>query len=201
MANAAPTYRRLSGTGYKYIVPPWVLVILFFVMGVFVLLFRGRRTQLWLGPEHLLLVESEGYREHYKRFDYRDIQAFSIRKTPQGKATNALLGAIAAILLAAAVAVGDPVGRGVLGSFGAFFGLLLLFNAACGPTCHCQLRTAVQAVDLPPFTRVRPARKALAKIRVLIEEAQGHVTPGPGAGLGGAGTDPTNQPIGPAATS
>ena len=45
MANAAPPYRRLSGTGYHYLVPPWALVLLFFVMGIFVLLFRGRRTQ------------------------------------------------------------------------------------------------------------------------------------------------------------
>ena len=90
MANAAPPYRRLSGTGYHYLVPPWALVLLFFVMGIFVLLFRGRRTQLWLGPEHLLLVETDGYREYYKRFNYRDIQAFIIRKTPQGKAVNVL---------------------------------------------------------------------------------------------------------------
>jgi hypothetical protein len=201
MATTKPTYRRLSGTGYKYIVPPWVLVMLFFVMGIFVLLFRGRRTQLWLGPEHLLLVESEGYREFYKRFDYRDIQAFIIRKTPEGKVTNALLGAIVAILISAAVAVGDPVGRGVLAGFGAFFGLVLLFNAIGGPTCHCQLRTAVQAVDLPPFTRVRSAQKALAKIRERIELAQGRVAPGPGSGLPGGGIDPAPQRIGPASTS
>src|SRR6266576_402203 len=114
MANTASTYKRLPGTGYHYRIPPWVMVLLFFVVGIFVLLFRGRRTQLWIGGEHLLVVESDGYTEFYKRFDYRDIQAFIIRKTAQGRIVNALLGALTLVLFALALAVDDSVGRGFL---------------------------------------------------------------------------------------
>ncbi len=200
MANAAPPYRRLSGTGYHYLVPPWALVLLFFVMGIFVLLFRGRRTQLWLGPEHLLLVETDGYREYYKRFNYRDIQAFIIRKTPQGKVVNGLLATISALLIFFAVVVGDPVGAGVLGGIGACFGLLLLINALHGPTCHCRIHTAVQGVDLPSLTRVRIARNVLGKIRPQIEQAQGRVGSEPLGGPAAGRTDPGKETPGPTAS-
>ena len=200
MANTAPPYRRLSGTGYHYLVPPWALVLLFFVMGIFVLLFRGRRTQLWLGPEHLLLVETDGYREYYKRFNYRDIQAFIIRKTPQGKAVNVLLATIAALLIFFAIVVADPVVGGVLGGIGAFCGLLLLINALRGPTCHCRLHTAVQGVDLPSLTRVRLARNVLGKIRPPIEQVQGRAGFEPLVGPTAARPDPVRETPGPTAS-
>src|SRR6266545_1509925 len=154
MANTASIYKRLPGTGYHYRIPPWAMVLLFFVMGIFVLLFRGRRTQLWTGREHLLMVESDGYTEYYKRFDYRDIQAFIIRKTVQGRIVNALLAAFSLILFALALAVDDPVGRGFLLGLAGFFALLLLINFLMGPTCQCHLRTAVQSVEMVSLTRL-----------------------------------------------
>lgn len=180
MAKATPPYKRLPGTGYHYRIPPWVMVPLFFVMGIFVLLFRGRRTQLWVGAEHLLIVESDGYTEYYKRFDYRDIQAFLIRKTAEGAIATALLGGIALFLFSLVVlAVDDAFARGFLFTLAGFFALLLLNNVLRGPTCRCQLRTAVQTVEMVSLTRVRTARKVLTVIRPQIERTQGPASPVP----------------------
>jgi TctA family transporter len=197
MADQAPSYRRLPGTGYQYLVPPWALAMLFFVLGIFVLLFRGRRTQLWLGSEHLLLVETEGYREHYKRFNYRDIQALVVRKTPQALTTNVALGTILAILGAIALAVDDSVGRGFLLTLAGFFGLVLLISALRGPSCHCRLRTAVQSIDLVSLKQLRTARKVLAQIRPLIERAQGGASPQTPAAPAGHPTSSVEEAAGP----
>jgi hypothetical protein len=168
-------YHRLPGTGYRYILPGWALVLLFFVIGIFVLLFRGRRTQLWLGDDHLLMVELEGYREHYRRFSYRDIQALVIRKTPDGKAVNGVLGALVLLLLGLSLLVNDPVGRIIFWTIAGLFGLVLLVNFLRGPSCKCDLRTAVQVVDLPSISRLRTARKVLQRLKPLIVAAQGRV--------------------------
>ena len=38
-------------------------------------------SRLFVGPDHLLLVWSTGYSEHYRRFFFRDIQAFLVART------------------------------------------------------------------------------------------------------------------------
>src|SRR5438309_8266722 len=129
MASSPKLYRRLPGTGYRYAVPGWVLVLLFFVIGIFVLLFRGRRVQLWQGEEHLLLVEWDGYREYYKRFDYRDIQAFIVRKTNETLILNAILGAIVCVLAALAIGSSQIGLRVFLLVLAGVFGIVLVVNA------------------------------------------------------------------------
>src|SRR5438477_12551721 len=42
-------------------------------------------SSLWLGKDHLLCIDSNGYTENYKRFYFRDIQALLIRKTERRK--------------------------------------------------------------------------------------------------------------------
>jgi hypothetical protein len=158
-------------------IPGWAMLLLFFVIGIFVLLFRGRRIQLWQGEDHLLLVEYDGAREYYKRFAYGDIQAIIIRKTNEALATNIALMAIAGFFVAVAISVSDTAGRIILLVMGGFFGLLLLFNALPGASCRCWIRTAVQTDDLPSLSRLRRARKVLERIRPLIVEAQGQLAP------------------------
>jgi hypothetical protein len=173
MAATETFYRRLPGTGYRRIVPGWVLVPLFFVIGIFVLLLRGNRVQLWQGGEHLLFVEWSGYKEKYKRFHYRDIQAFIFRKTIEGKIIN---GALAWVICVFVVLTFIAHTSGVKIAFliiAGSFGLLLLINWLAGPTCQCFLRTAVQIEELPSLTRVRLARKVIARLKPLIAAAQG----------------------------
>src|SRR5690349_12670297 len=174
-ANNKP-YRRLRGTGYRYAIPGWAMVLLFFVIGIFVLLFRGRRVQLWQGDENLLVVEWDGYREYYKRFDYRDVQAFVIRKTYEAAILNAILGSIVAIFAALAIGTSEIGLRIFLLGLGAIFGVILVANAVAGPACRCSIRTAVQTDELPSLNRLRRARKVLALLRPVIASAQGQLS-------------------------
>ena len=50
-------------------------------------------------------------------------------------------------------------------------------NLIKGPTCNCYLRTAVQIKELPSLSRLKRARKVLARLRPLITAAQGALTP------------------------
>src|SRR4051794_29707309 len=108
MASSAKSYRRLPGTGYQIL---------------------GRRIQLWEGAEHLLLVEWDGYREYYKRFDYRDIQALIIRKTNEFMIRNAIVGALFCIFGAFAIGSSELGTRIFLLIVAGILGLSLGANA------------------------------------------------------------------------
>jgi hypothetical protein len=177
MVETYRPYQRLPGTGYRQLVPGWAILLLFFVIGIFALLLRGRRVQLWQGEDHLLLVEWDGYREYYKRFGYHDIQGFVIRKTSEGTALNIIL-AVAFIFLIAMTGVATVVAaRVALLILAGIVAIILTANAASGPTCRCSLRTAVQTEDLPPLTRLRRARRVLERIRPSIIASQGQLAP------------------------
>ena len=140
------------------------------------------RTSLWLGPDHLLCVESNGYSETYKRFYFRDIQAMLIQKTKRYLWWNIIVGSIALICCIIVLLMvastdqwrsGDMAGAIVLGSIAALWVLVLLINVFLGPTCKTFLRTAVQIEQLPSLSRIRKTRRVLDKIRPLIVAAQG----------------------------
>src|ERR1043166_5112608 len=154
MASTPKLYRRLPGTGYQIL---------------------GRRIQLWEGAEHLLLVEWDGHREYYKRFDYRDIQAFIIRKTNAFMIRNVIFGALFCIFAALAIGATEFEGRIVWLSISAVVGIFLLANAVRGPSCRCSIRTAVQTNELLSLTRLRSTRKVLGRLRPLIAAAQGEL--------------------------
>jgi hypothetical protein len=159
MVETYRPYQRLPGTGYRQLVPGWAILLLFFVIGIFALLLRGRRVQLWQGEDHLLLVEWDGYREYYKRFGYHDIQGFVIFLIAMTGVATVVAARVALLILAGIVAI------------------ILTANAASGPTCRCSLRTAVQTEDLPPLTRLRRARRVLERIRPSIIASQGQLAP------------------------
>ena len=131
------------------------------------------RTSLWLGKDHLLFVESNGYSETYKRFYFRDIQALIVQRTQVFTAVNLVLTIFFVLALAPALVAQEIGMRIFLFSAAGFFGLPLLINILRGRTCRCFLRTAVQIEQLPPLSRVRRAQKVFARIRPLIAAAQG----------------------------
>ena len=141
---------------------------------------------LWLSNDHLLLVEARGYDESYRRFYFCDIQAvilmvvdrwwrgpllmagfglalgmFGILMWTQSAGFNSdftfFLKEIPTVLLAAVLLVWS------------------LGDLAGGPTCRVVLHTSVQTQDLYPIKRLRKARKALGRLRVLVEAAQGAI--------------------------
>jgi hypothetical protein len=156
MASTPKPYRRLPGTGYQVL---------------------GRRIQLWEGADHLLLVEWDGHREYYKRFDYRDIQALMIRKTNAFMIRNAIFGALFCIFGALAIGTTELEGRIFLLVISGIVGLILFANAIRGPSCRCSIRTAVQTNELLSLTRIRSTRKVLGRLRPRIAAAQGELRP------------------------
>lgn len=140
---------------------------------------RARRlmgsTTLWMGRDHLLLVEGRGYTETYRRFYYRDIQFVLTRRSNRA----VVLSLVFAVLLAGVATAAWLTGREFLMFWaipGGCFLLLLLINLAKGPTCLCDLRTGVQTARLDSLHRLRKARKAIGRLRRSIDEAQGSLS-------------------------
>jgi hypothetical protein len=136
------------------------------------------RGSLWLGPDHLLCVETNGYRENYKRFYFRDIQAIIVQQTRRRVIWNAILPvplAFGSLGLLAFWMAGQRNEAAIILCliFLGIFLLLFAINNLLGTGCVCYLRTAVQIEQLPSLYRVPKARKVLAKIRPLIVAAQG----------------------------
>jgi hypothetical protein len=56
---------------------------------------------------------------------------------------------------------------------------LLTWNWALGPCCRTHIATAVQLTPLPPLSRLRKARKVLARLQPLIVAAQADLAASP----------------------
>jgi hypothetical protein len=138
--------------------------------------FLGGLNTLWLGADHMLSIDSKRVSEDYKRFYYADIQSVVTRKTIRGKIQNLFLGLFCGLLTLLATLMGGAWVIFFSIMAGLFF-LILLFNYLLGPTCECHLRTAVQTEKLPSLNRLRSVRKAMDRLRPLIERAQGTLTP------------------------
>jgi hypothetical protein len=134
------------------------------------------RSSLWLGKDHLLLVDTEGYTETYKRFYLRDIQAIMLRKNSRQLAFGIVLGAVAALSSLPVLLASDEAVKWSFGVIAGIFTIPFLWNLIAGPTCSCCLRTAVQTEELPSVSRIRRARKLLARLRPLVAEAQGQMS-------------------------
>ena len=138
------------------------------------------RSSLWLGEDHLLLADSIGYSENYKRFFFRDIQAITIRKTKTRLVWNIVLGALLALsglIIWTSASAWRDIGTTIAVSIVlAIFGIPLLLNNLFGPTCACEIRTAVQTESLPSLNRVPKTKKVMNRIRPLIIAAQGQLT-------------------------
>jgi hypothetical protein len=132
----------------------------------------GWFSNLWLGRDHLLSIDSNLMSEQYKRFYFRDIQAFTIVKTRRKEAWNFTL--VMLLVFFGSFFINGSVVSGV---WAAIAGLGLVLNNILGTTCTVYLRTAVQVEELSSLCRLRRARKVLARIRPLIEAAQGQLAP------------------------
>jgi len=135
-------------------------------------------SSLWLGPDHLLRINSNGYSETYKRFYFRDIQLIILKETKRRVVWNVIL-AVPLLLCLVGILIfllsGErnfPAYITLLVLFGIFF-FFFLINNLLGTGCICYLRTAVQIESLPALCRVPKTRKVLDKIRPLIAAAQG----------------------------
>lgn len=133
-------------------------------------------ARLWQGPDHLLLVEANGFSENYKRFFFADIQALSVRRSMTGRIWNGIWSGLFLMFALIALQFSDAAAV-VLWVIAGIFILCLVGNFALGPTCVCHVRTAVQTEKLTSIKRLKPAEKVFEKIHALVTVAQGTLTP------------------------
>ncbi len=141
---------------------------------------HGRRGSLWKGEDHLLAVEGRGiifpYSEHYRRVDYKNIQAISYVLTKRyWLILFAFLIPILGLAGGAAIAVSAeniPIAI-TLGAIMLPFIAMLILHMVMGRTCICTLQTAVQSMRLIPLTRLKKSLPVLHEIEALCLLHQG----------------------------
>lgn len=136
------------------------------------------RASLWLGPDHLLCVDSSGYSETYKRFYFRDIQAVTMQESKRRTVWNVILAVPVVVCLAGLLTSLSSPPKNTAAVIvwlicSVIFLAPFLINNIFGTTCVCHLRTAVQIEELPSLCRVRKTQRVLDKVRSLIIAAQG----------------------------
>lgn len=137
----------------------------------------GLRTRLYLGPDHLLLVEQLVLIERYKRFYFRDIQAITRANSARWIVLSGMWG-IVALLSVSVLLLHQPVATALGTIFVLLFGFASIHGVICGPTCIVRLQTAIQSHRIAPLERVGEFRKAMERIEPLIRSAQARETLG-----------------------
>lgn len=137
--------------------------------------------RLYEGPDHLLVVRESGYREEYRRFFYRDLQAVVVRPTNRRRLLSAIWGGL--VLLTALPAIAALLSKVeilpiLLGVLALLCTAGLLVNLLLGPTCECYLQTAMQFEPLPALRRMNRAQQFLPRLRARVAEVQGSLEPG-----------------------
>jgi hypothetical protein len=119
----------------------------------------------------LLSIDSASYSEEYKRFYFRDIQAFFVCPTTRRAIWNGILGSLLIMHLLVFGWMGASVT--ILTIIAVLLAIPLVINNVLGPACRVYLRTAVQVEELPSLGRIERAHRVLNRIRPLIASAQG----------------------------
>jgi hypothetical protein len=139
--------------------------------GLLMTLIPGLRTKLYLGTDHLLLIEQLILVERYKRFYYRDIQAVTASQSSRWLVFAGLWGFLT-LLAALVFFVHHPIALITGTFFTGLFGFAFVHNLIQGPTCIVRLRTAVQTHRIAPLERRRDFRSGMETIEPLIRTAQ-----------------------------
>jgi hypothetical protein len=132
-----------------------------------------------MGDDHLLLVESSGYTEQYKRLHFKDIQAVIIRETSRKRDLSVLFAALAFLSATPALIHLD-----VLDSPFSFMGILfsvlfltaLLVNILRGATCACSVQMPLATHELPSLRRHQHVEILLDRLKPQVERVQGRLS-------------------------
>ncbi len=138
---------------------------------------QSGRSSVLLAADHIVYIIGSGFFfESYRRFYFRDIQAFIVQRTAGRGIGNTLLG-IALALCLAGLATGGIAMQFFCGSMGTVFAIALLVNSLKGPTCRFRVVTRVSDTRIAPLNRLRKAEAFLARIEPLVREAQPPMDP------------------------
>jgi hypothetical protein len=117
------------------------------------------RHKLLQATDHLLLVQSTGFTEDYRRVYFRDIGTVIVRRTQRREWISLILALMAGAVLFLRLANVNWTAV-LLGTIP--FLIALVINVARGPACQCHVTTRVQTMPLPTPRR-------MAKVPLLIE--------------------------------
>ena len=133
----------------------------------------GYGSSVWMAPDHLLLVSTRMFREEYKRFYLRDIQAIVMAKRPRFCISTRSVAIAFAWLFPWVFWILLPGGFGFAwwAVAAILAGAWLVFSFFF--SCTCRLYTAVSNDPLPSLYRTWTARKFLDEVKPWIDEVQG----------------------------
>jgi hypothetical protein len=129
-------------------------------------------ASLWMGADHILAVRSLRFREEYKRFYLRDIQAIVVA-TRSRFHVSTRVAAISALWLAVWLAMNRAPWVPAVMSVAAIGLVLWWLYVSYSRSCSCRIYTAVSRDDLPSIYRTWTARRFLAEVEPRIREVQG----------------------------
>ncbi len=135
----------------------------------------GGYSQLWIAPDHILLLRSTRFREQYWRFALADIQAVVVTELPARLPLQAALGATTLLWALASTLIFSTFAKWFFMISGGLGLGLVVLDIARGPRCRCFLHTAVSREPLSPVQRMRVARKFLAQLQPAVEAVQGAI--------------------------
>lgn len=134
-------------------------------------------TQLWLAPDHILLLISSQLAEDYKRFAIADIQSIVVTELPSRIVAQVIMILAALAWMALWFAVNLAFFKWTFAVTGAMALLWSIVDIARGPRCRCYLHTRVSKELLAPVSRTKIARDFLATIQPMAEAVQGVLEP------------------------
>ena len=137
-------------------------------------------SQLWLASDHVLLVRSYRFKEEYKRFLLKDVQAIVATEWPSWMAAQIGFIVIAALFGLWAFSITSVGGRIATGLCGAVFIALAIYDIARGMRCRCVLLTQVSTEFLAPITRMSDYLRMMKLLRGAIASVQGSLQAGVG---------------------
>lgn len=137
-----------------------------------------RPNRLYLGRDHLLRVNSNGWTENYRRFYFSDIQALIICRDNRGLIWNVALACFTALALFSIFIEKGAAGRFTLEILAGFCGGLLFINMMRGPTCCVRIYTPIGGESLPSVNRMSSATRLLDLIKPKVQAAQGELSAG-----------------------
>ena len=129
-----------------------------------------RRSRLWLGADHLLLVQSDVFTEQYRRFYFNDIEAVVISEVDNPYAYYGYMFAAFAAVFTVAFAATGMIGAAIPAGIAAIAVFVFTISR---PSCRCYLRTRVSIEELRPWKRMDNARQAMLELKQHVERIQG----------------------------
>jgi hypothetical protein len=134
-------------------------------------------TQLWLAPDHILLLTSSQFFEEYKRFAFIDIQSIVVTELPSRVVPQVIMILAALSWTGLWFAVKLAFFKWAFAITGALALLWTIVDIARGQRCRCFLHTRVSKELLAPVSRMKIARNFLATVSPMTEAVQGALLP------------------------